>query len=83
MGKRLEIGEVRRPGSWLSDEMLEKGLVFLDELRISGKVNMLYSTGYVQTWWKDVTGKSKLSRNAANQILKYWLATFHERHPDA
>lgn len=75
--------EARRPGAWCKDDILEKCLVFLDELKESGVVNMFFSIGYLQQFWIDEKlGPTRPSRGAMGQILKYWMATFHERHPD-
>lgn len=83
-GLVLPDNEAKRPGDWCKDEELEECLVYLDELKESGVVNMFFATGYLQQHWIDAkhgTGR-KPSRGAMNQILKYWMKTYHDRHPD-
>ena len=51
----------------------EEHLVFLDELRESGAINM-FGAG---RWLQD---EFSLERNEARDILSYWMDSFSERH---
>ncbi len=56
--------------SFLKEEYLE----YLDNLRESGATNMYGARPYLQKAFK-------LSKEAAREILSYWMKTFSERHP--
>lgn len=51
-------------------------LVFLDQLRESGKTNMWGAAAYLRKSF--VT----LSDEQAGQVLLYWMGTFTDRHPE-
>lgn len=54
-------------------EVVTDGMLgFLDELRESGKVNMLGAGPYLQEEYL-------LSKIEARSVLKYWMKTFSER----
>jgi hypothetical protein len=53
----------------------DKHLVFLDNLRESGKTNMFGATPYLQKAFKNLT------RDESVKVLSYWMNTFSERHP--
>jgi hypothetical protein len=55
-------------------ELQEKVNVFLDRLRESGETNMFGAAPYVS----DAFG---VSRNEAKDLVKNWMQTFAERHP--
>ena len=55
-------------------ELQEKVNVFLDQLRESGAINMFGAAPYVS----DAFG---VSRNEARDLVKNWMQTFAERHP--
>ena len=50
-------------------------LSYLDELRESGVTNMFGAGAYVQQMFC-------VSEKEANTIVKYWMQTFTERHPE-
>jgi hypothetical protein len=49
-------------------------LVFLDELRASGDMNMYGARAYLMEEF------SELSKKEAGEILSYWMETFSERN---
>ena len=53
----------------------EKHLNYLDDLRESGVTNMYGAGSYVEDFFM-------LSRKEANVIVRYWMETFSERHPN-
>lgn len=55
-----------------TDEMLN----YLDDLRDSGRVNMLGAAVPLQEEFPH------LSRREAQAVAVYWMETFGERHPD-
>ena len=48
---------------------------YLDNLRDSGITNMFGAVPYLQT-------DLGLSRNEASRVLREWMETFDERHPE-
>lgn len=54
--------------------VLDRYLVYLDGLRISGVTNMFGARPFLQ----DEFG---LTENEASAVLGYWMKTFEERHP--
>jgi len=61
---------MERP-SIVKDEHLE----YLDDLRSMGDVNMMGASPYL-------SGCFKISKEDAKIIVKYWMETFSERHPE-
>lgn len=57
------------------DYLTEDHLVFLDDLRESGEINMYGASAYVET-------EFSVSNHEAHQITLYWMQTFEERHPE-
>ena len=57
------------------DHVTEEHLIFLDELRESGKTNMFGSGAYVEK-------EFGTSRKETSQIVGYWMDTFSIRHPE-
>ena len=55
------------------DKYTGEHLKFLDNLRESGKINMLGAVPYLQRAFK-------LERKAASAIWAYWTETFSDRH---
>lgn len=53
----------------------EDHLIFLDDLRESGVVNMWGAGLYLMDGFPDLSDKQ------ASQIHTYWMKTFSERHP--
>jgi hypothetical protein len=60
--------KVERP-----EEVTEEMLVYLDELRESGKTNMFGARPYVAS-------EFGLKMEVAGRVLSYWMKTFSERH---
>lgn len=68
-----------------TDEML----VYLDELRESGVVNMFGAGPFVDAEFPELsmdpeTGEQRRgfgSSSAAKAVLSYWMSSFGERHP--
>lgn len=54
---------------------LEKHLLFLDDLRESGKTNMFGARPYLLRKFPS------LSPDEAAAILSYWMSSFDARHP--
>ena len=53
----------------------EEQLRYLDKLRESGMTNMFGAGAHLQN-------RFGLDRNAASEVLLYWMKTFEERHKD-
>ena len=53
----------------------EQYFIFLDNIRETGKINMLGATPYLE----DAFG---LNRHDAKDILFEWMCTFRERHQE-
>ena len=53
----------------------EKHLLFLDDLRASGRTNMFGARAYLLRKFKSI------SLEEAGEILAYWMESFGERHP--
>ncbi len=56
-------------------ETEQKHLLYLDRLRESGDVNMYGSTPYLQQ-------EFDIPRKDAKRIVKEWLSTYTDRHPE-
>lgn len=50
-------------------------LIFLDELRESGQVNMFGAASYIVDEFDVTTPQSR-------ETLSYWMQTFNDRHPN-
>jgi len=61
--------KVERP-----DFVEEEHLIFLDELRGSGEVNMYGAKPYL-------VDEFCLENREAGNLLTYWMGSFDERHP--
>lgn len=55
------------------DNIEEEHLEFLDELRESGKTNMLGAGTYLQDVYC-------MTRNESYAVLNYWIKTFGDEH---
>jgi len=53
----------------------EEHLVYLDNLRESGVTNMYGAGQYL-------SNDFGLSKKEAGMVLRYWMGSFEERHPD-
>lgn len=53
----------------------DKHLKFLDELRLSGEGNMHSESASLMRWFGLTIGE-------ARTVLKYWMDSFAERHPE-
>jgi len=53
----------------------EKHLKYLDTLRETGVTNMYGAAPWLENAFRE------LGRKDARAVLKYWMATFSERHP--
>ena len=53
----------------------EAHLMYLDDLRESGKTNMWGSGAYLQRSF------SELNHKEVAEIVQYWMESFGERHP--
>jgi len=51
----------------------EAHLVYLDDLRSSGAINMYHD---MSSWLKDAFG---LDKESAKKVVLYWMKTFSER----
>ncbi len=60
--------------SFVSEDFLQEILEYLDSLRESGEINMYGARPYVENVFH-------LMSIEASAIVKYWMATFSERHP--
>lgn len=58
----------------LPEKLLDEHLIYLDELRESGKTNMYGARPYL------IREFPNLSKSEAANILSYWMKTFSERH---
>ena len=56
-------------------EATQDHLVYLDNLRASGVVNMFGAGVYLQD-------NFELERREASAVLKEWMSSFGERHPN-
>ena len=61
---------ISRPGA-----LLPEHLIYLDELRRSGAVNMFGAAPYL------IEAFPELNSKTAKEIFIYWMKTFSERHP--
>jgi hypothetical protein len=52
----------------------DEHLVYLDECRKSGLINMFGAGSYLRSHFG-------LSKDDASSILSYWMGTFSDRHP--
>jgi hypothetical protein len=68
------------PPICLDEEELNDVLVFLDDLRTSGAINMFGAVPYIEAYCKEAG--YKINRAEARQVLVYWIKTFEERHPE-
>lgn len=57
--------------SFVTDEHLE----YLDDLREVGSVNMFAARPYLASMYPELTKQQSI------EVLKYWMATFSQRHP--
>ena len=48
-------------------------LLYLDDLRESGIINMYFAGSYLQD-------EFDMTKEEASQVLSYWMRTFSERH---
>ncbi len=55
----------------------DEHLIFLDELRESGRTNMFGATPYLRREFPTLEG------DEAREVLSYWMHTFGARHPKA
>jgi len=62
--------EVDRP-----DFVKDEHLIYLDDLRKSGKINMFGARPYL------IDAFPELSEGQARKVLSYWMETFSARHP--
>jgi len=58
----------------MPEGVTEDHLIYLDELRLSGEINMYGARSYL-------ANDFDISANQARTILIYWMATFTRRHP--
>lgn len=58
-----------------SEEEMEEFFVYLDELRESGDTNMYGAGSYLED-------EFSMNRKTASYVLKQWMDTFSERHPE-
>lgn len=55
-------------------DFADEQLVYLDNLRISGKINMYGAAPFLEAAFA-------ISRKEARLVLSCWMKTFAERHP--
>ena len=60
-------------GAKVDEDAIEPVLVFLDDLRDSGVVNMFGAAPYIREAFS-------VDRRTATKLLTYWMETFAERH---
>lgn len=58
-------------------EIKEEYLTFLDELRISGQVNMFGAASWLMSTFPE------LSKSEARKVLVHWMKTYGDRHKEA
>ena len=59
------------------EDILQEALVFLDDLRESGNINMFGACPYLE----DMFGPEFMNRRQSKDVLSYWMKTFSKRHP--
>ena len=57
------------------DFVTDEHLKFLDDLKMSGVINMFEAWGYVEDQFD-------LDHEQAKQTVIYWVETFSDRHPE-
>jgi hypothetical protein len=58
----------------VTEETLQECLVYLDELRVSGRTNMYGARPFLEE-------EIGITKQQATEVLSYWMGTFSERHP--
>jgi hypothetical protein len=59
----------------MTEDLKEEIFDFLDYLRESGATNMFGAGRYITDMYPEV------SRKESHELLKEWMETFNERHP--
>ena len=60
----------------MPDHCTEEMLTYLDELRGSGITNMFGAASFLTASFPELT------QSEAREVLKYWMESFAERHPN-
>jgi hypothetical protein len=77
MGTGVENAAVVDEPQGVERDILQEALVFLDDLRESGRTNMFGACPYLE----DMFGPEFMNRRQAKDVLSYWMKTFEKRHP--